>query len=118
MIRILVIILICLLVFGKTYRGDMVVGKCRENTLNNPYGNYMFDDPTLISCGDEKKAYDFNTFNLFENAIDKKIDVSNVALRHYYTTPFTTYPNDSYAFANYLMKHKYVSCKEDNYCSI
>ena len=89
--------------------------RCRENTLNNPYGNYMFGEPEMESCGDEEKAYDFNTFNLYENSNDKKINSHNIALRHYYTTPFTTYPNDSHAFTKFLM-NDFMTCKGDNYC--
>lgn len=101
----------------ESYKNKQVlIKKCRPNTLDNPYGNYLLNsDPKLKSCDDEKKAIAYNTFNLYENAEDKRIGSTNKGLRKFYITPYTTKQNDTIAYINYL-KQPILTCKSDGYC--
>lgn len=109
--KLLIIILIIGILYYIGRGGSIKIIKCRENTLNNPYGNYLLnsDDPELSSCGNEQKAYDFSTFNLYKNSYNKESE------RDFYTTPYSTYPNNSHNFTMFLM-HKQLTCKENGFC--
>ena len=90
--------------------------RCRPNSYDNPYGNFIFgSNPEIYDCDDSIIKDSNNQINLYENTQNKKIGSINKGLRDFYTMPVTTYPNNQIAFAKYLMPTS-LSCKTDGYC--
>jgi len=113
-----ILYIILLIAYIYDYQNINIVNKskCRKNNLNNPFGNYLLNNnPNIQSCNNNNSAKSYNTFNLYENAINKQITSNNKSLRQFYTTPITTKINNTIEFANAL-KPNILSCKINGYC--
>lgn len=88
-------------------------------SYDNPYNNYLIGSLNIgiDRFENEIEKNKLNEINLYENAENKTIGSINKGLRDFYTMPVITYPNDTKAFANFLLS-KRLSCKENNNCII